>query len=152
MQEEILIQGVCNKIDGAFVENGHGMLTNQRFIYSKHKFSTMLVTGVFVNLTRGDFEFDIPIADIESVTEGKRLFSKILIIQTKSGDEYRLYFTKLEEWKIHFNNLLNGSWQPKGTPQPQSTTADELLKYKSLLDSGAITQEEFDAQKSKLLS
>lgn len=30
--------------------------------------------------------------------------------------------------------------------------ADELIKYKSLLDAGALTQAEFDAQKAKLLS
>lgn len=35
--------------------------------------------------------------------------------------------------------------------QPMSA-ADELLKYKKLLDSGAITQEEYNAQKKKLLS
>lgn len=31
------------------------------------------------------------------------------------------------------------------------STADELLKYKQLLDAGAITQEEYDKQKKKLL-
>lgn len=34
----------------------------------------------------------------------------------------------------------------------QLSPADELLKFKNLLDSGAITQEEFDAQKTKLLN
>ena len=33
----------------------------------------------------------------------------------------------------------------------QSTPADELKKYKELLDSGIITQEEFDAKKKQLL-
>ena len=33
---------------------------------------------------------------------------------------------------------------------PQSN-ADELKKYKELLDSGVITQEEFDAKKKQLL-
>lgn len=32
------------------------------------------------------------------------------------------------------------------------SAADELLKFKQLLDAGAITQEEFDAQKQKLLN
>lgn len=31
------------------------------------------------------------------------------------------------------------------------SAADELMKFKELLDSGAITQEEFDAQKTKIL-
>lgn len=33
----------------------------------------------------------------------------------------------------------------------ETTTADELKKYKDLLDSGVITQEEFDAKKKQLL-
>lgn len=33
-----------------------------------------------------------------------------------------------------------------------STTADELKKYKELLDAGAISQEEFDAKKQQLLN
>lgn len=32
------------------------------------------------------------------------------------------------------------------------SVADELIKFKQLLDAGVITQDEFDAQKSKLLS
>ena len=35
MAEQIVLQGLCNQVKGAIVENGHGMLTNQRFIYSK---------------------------------------------------------------------------------------------------------------------
>ena len=34
---------------------------------------------------------------------------------------------------------------------PQPSIADELLKFKQLLDMGVITQAEFDAQKKKLL-
>ena len=36
-------------------------------------------------------------------------------------------------------------------PQKQQKTAEELKKYKELLDSGIITQEEFDAKKKQLL-
>ena len=80
MAEQIILQGLCNQVKGAVVENGHGMLTNQRFIYSKHSLAHIAVMGAFVNLTRGDFEFDIPLADITEVEETKRLFSKILVI------------------------------------------------------------------------
>ena len=33
-----------------------------------------------------------------------------------------------------------------------STNADELLKYKKLLEEGAITQDEYDAKKKQLLN
>lgn len=42
---------------------------------------------------------------------------------------------------------------PNYTPvQPQTSSADELFKYKKLLEQGAITQEEYDAKKAQLLN
>lgn len=40
----------------------------------------------------------------------------------------------------------------KSTAAPTGSIADEIKKLKSLLDSGAITQAEYDAQKKKLLN
>lgn len=152
MAEQIILQGLCNQVKGAVVENGHGMLTNQRFIYSKHSLAHIAVMGAFVNLTRGDFEFDIPLADITEVEETKRLFSKILVIHTKNA-EYRFFFTKLEEWKIAFNNALaSGDGVEQVQTVPGGSVADELLKFKKLLDAGAITEQEYEEQKAKLLS
>lgn len=37
-------------------------------------------------------------------------------------------------------------------PVAAFSVADELIKYKQLLDAGVLTQEEFDAQKAKLLA
>jgi hypothetical protein len=39
----------------------------------------------------------------------------------------------------------------KANTSSKSSVADELLKFKKLLDAGAITQAEYDAQKKKLL-
>lgn len=36
-------------------------------------------------------------------------------------------------------------------PQPKNDPAEEIKKYKELLDSGAITEEEYDAKKKQLL-
>ena len=36
--------------------------------------------------------------------------------------------------------------------QPQTSSADELMKYKMLLEQGAITQEEYDAKKKQILN
>ena len=108
MDEKIIIQGICNHIKGALVENGHGMLTNQRFIYSQHSLAKIAAMGVHVNLTQGSYEFEIPLSNISSVHEKKRLFSKVVQITTLSGEEYTFYFSKLMEWKIAFSNLLPG--------------------------------------------
>ena len=64
--------------------------------------------GVLVNLTQGSYEFEIPLSNISSVHEKKRLFSKVVQITTLSGEEYTFYFSKLMEWKIAFSNLLPG--------------------------------------------
>lgn len=64
--------------------------------------------------------------------------------------------------KMHYNKYIedfikqkiteNGGDQNDLEPVDESfSVADELLKFKSLLDSGVITEEEFDAQKKKLL-
>lgn len=107
MEEKIIIQGTCNRIKGAFVENGHAILTNQRFIYSKHSLAKIAAMGVLVNLTKGSYEFDIPVSDIREVQEKKRLFSKILSVTTFSGEEYQFAFTKLVEWQIAFSNAIS---------------------------------------------
>nr|WP_300656657.1 SHOCT domain-containing protein [uncultured Acetatifactor sp.] len=153
MQETIILQGICNRIKGAFVENGHAMLTNQRFIYSKHSFAKIAVMGALVNLTKGDFDFDIPVANITGIEEAKRLMSKVLVLHTHN-EEYRFFFTKLEEWKIAFSNVQKQieADSTAHQPVPVQSVADELLKFKSLLDAGAITMEEYNAQKSKLLN
>ena len=152
MQETIILQGVCNRIKGAFVENGHAMLTNQRFIYSKHSFASIAVMGALVNLTKGDYDFDIPIAAITEIEDTNRLMSKVLLIRTQDT-EYKFFFTKLEEWKIAFSNVREQSEENcKVEDMPTQSTADELLKFKSLLDAGAITEDEYNAQKKKLLN
>lgn len=94
--------------------------------------------GALVNLTKGDFDFDVPIADITDIEETKRLMSKVLVIRTQDT-EYRFFFTKLEEWKIAFSNVREQSGR-------------RMLKFKSLPDAGAITEDEYNAQKAKLLN
>lgn len=106
--EEIIIQGICNRCKGALVENGHAILTNQRFIYSKHSLAKIAAMGVLVNLTQGSYDFDIQLSSISSIQEKKRLLSRVLLITTQSGEEYTFYFSKQMEWKIAFSNLLSG--------------------------------------------
>lgn len=40
----------------------------------------------------------------------------------------------------------------KATPSSNGSVADEIKKFKELLDAGAITQEEYDAKKKELLN
>lgn len=111
MQEKIIMEGLCNRVKGTFnVQNGRGILTDKRFIYSRHKLSKIIAIGALVNLTQGDYEFEIPISDIKGVSRGKQGFSSnVLVIETKGDDSYKFAVTKYLEWEIAFNNVLSGS-------------------------------------------
>lgn len=52
---------------------------------------------------------------------------------------------------IHVSLIPNKNEAQSGMASAGAQTADELLKYKDLLDAGAITQAEFDAKKRQLL-
>lgn len=106
-REIVLKEGLCNRIKSKlFVENGHGLLTNKRFIYSKHSLAKMAVMGVLVNATKGDYDFEIPIKDISGIKEGRQGISKTIIICTRSGEEFNFYFNDKLKWEIEFNNLI----------------------------------------------
>ena len=65
-QEKVLLEGLCNRIKSKFnVQNGHGVLTNKRFIYDKQSIAKMAVIGLLVNFKKGTYDFDIEFSDIE---------------------------------------------------------------------------------------
>ncbi|MEE0956611.1 MAG: SHOCT domain-containing protein [Ruminococcus sp.] len=98
---------------------------------------------------------DLPLSQISAVALGN--FSSITVA-TSSG---RINFWCLKNRNEVFNELSNSlkifqnqnnnySNSEKNIIQ-QSSSADELKKFKDLLDTGVITQEEFDAKKKQLL-
>ena len=111
MEEKIVMEGLANRVKSTFnVQNGRGILTNRRFIYSRHKLSKIIAIGALVNLTQGDYEFEIPLEDIKGISRGKQGFSNnVLVIETKAGDVYKFAVTKYLEWEIAFNNVLAGA-------------------------------------------
>lgn len=106
-REIVLKEGLCNRIKSKlFVENGHGLLTNKRFIYSKHSLAQIAVMGVLVNATKGDYDFEIPVESITGIREGRQGISKTIIICTKTGEEFNFYFNDMLKWEIEFKNLI----------------------------------------------
>lgn len=63
--------------------------------------------GVLVNLTKGSYDFDIPISDIKEIKDGRQGISKTIIICSKSGEEYNFYFKDREKWLFEFKNIIN---------------------------------------------
>jgi len=60
---------------------------------------------------------------------------------------------KIEELQSLLTQVFNAQQKNESdsNTSPQLSSADELVKFKSLLDSGVITQEEFDSKKKQLL-
>ena len=62
---------------------------------------------------------------------------------------YRLSKLGVENLVAKFDQLTHNE---EAAPAQNTSVADEIAKYKALLDSGAITQEEYDAKKKELLN
>lgn len=82
----------------------------------------------------------------------------ILIIKTLRDQDLMLgniYQEKVDEAVYEINSIVH-KYKSDGSPElakviQQTSSADELKKFKELLDMGIITQEEFDAKKKQLL-
>lgn len=61
--------------------------------------------------------------------------------------------TKWKEFKnIALNYTISPPQQTAPSPEPTLSSADELIKFKQLLDMGVLTQEEFDMKKAEFLN
>ena len=83
-------------------------------------------------------------------TRRAKLFMKL------NGENVCIDFTSNSANFEHLLQIMpekNVEWVQKHQTekQEQTSTADELLKFKNLLDQGVITQEEFDKKKTQLL-
>ena len=97
---------------------------------------------------------DLPL-DSVSATATKSLL-KGISVSTSSGRISFLLVKNVEEIYKTISSLLIERQSEKRTANIQTTelktdSADELKKFKDLLDNGVITQEEFDAKKKQLL-
>ena len=133
-------------------------------------FSTLLLFGVFAicgmilrksELTITDkraygkaafgHRVDLPLDSISTVTTG---MFKTLTISTSSGQITFAGILNLDEFHSILSKLIVERQNKPSTTIKQEipqSNADELKKYKELLDSGVISQEEFDAKKKQLL-
>lgn len=91
----------------------------------------------------------IPLRSIQSVSRHNRELSVV----TTNGSHY-FTFVPAEQWQEQIERAsglrLRASAASAAAPS-SSGTAEELVKYKQLLDSGVISQEEYNDIKKKLL-
>lgn len=96
---------------------------------------------------------DLPVDSVSATSTIS--FLKGISVSTSSGKISFLIIKNTDEIYEVINNLLIE--RQKNKPKTETTIvqnsdeADKLKKYKDLLDSGVITQEEFDAKKKQLL-
>lgn len=95
---------------------------------------------------------DLPLDMVSSVGSG--IFNR-MTVATSSG---KISFWFLKNKAEIFQTITHCLLERQNNIQPTTirqvavqSSADELKKYKELLDSGVISQEEFDAKKSNLL-
>lgn len=69
----------------------------------------------------------------------------------KDGMVYKQFYAMAQEALSLFNIICQSNTNLTAQPQSNVSAADEILKFKQLLDSGIISQEEFDAKKKQLL-
>ena len=94
------------------------------------------------------------IENINAISQSWSAIGGCLIIDTL-GDDIRIGEPErdiVNNIIADFDNVLQSLKTPKSAAViQQSSAADELKKFKELLDMGVITQEEFDAKKKQLL-
>ena len=96
---------------------------------------------------------DIPLDSISAVGIGR---GKSFTVSSASGKiSFSAIKNRNEIHEIVSKLLVDRQKQTETSATvasaPATSNADELKKYKELLDSGVITQEEFDAKKKQLL-
>ena len=97
---------------------------------------------------------DLPIDSVSAIS--MRPFMKGVAVSTASGKISFLLLENANQIYESMNKLLierqaQTRTAPVAEPVPSMSNADELKKFKELLDGGVITLEEFDAKKKQLL-
>lgn len=121
---------------------GVALLTNKRFIFNSNILSDSLTEIVSVT-------------DIDTVTYKGDIISSHLEIHTITKT-YNLLISYKKEMRQKVQMVFEQAKSMASVNavqyQPTVSSADEIMKFKQLLDQGVITQEEFDKKKQQLLN
>lgn len=119
------------------------------YFYFRDCHITVTTTRVFGTATFGK-RVDLPFDSLSAIST---MNMKGIGVATSSGQIKFYGISNNQEIFKEISKLLNARQDkmPKQEAINNNSNADELKKYKELLDSGVITQEEFDAKKKQLL-
>ena len=129
---------------------------NLMFLISTAKNTLTITQATVRGISKSNKSIEIPIDKISSVSSVKATSG--VIISTASGkqkfhwlENYEQICEELQNQMIERQNKASTPVQTTIKQEVAPSDADELKKFKELLDSGIISQEEFDAKKKQLL-
>lgn len=129
---------------------GTGVITALLIVFKFYasKMEIVVTNKRVYGIARFGKRVDLPIDLISAV--GTCIF-KGIIVSTSSGKIGFLLVNNRDDVYKCINDLLINRQEKNGLVKTNSSNADELKKYKELLDTGVITQEEFEKKKKQLL-
>lgn len=124
-------------------------------VYEGHTWLVVSTSKRIIFLDKGMLfgvsQIEIPLSKVNAVKYRKGLF----VGEIEIWDGASMFKVKnvLKKTLIPFVNAVNDSIEKieKSQKSSKASVADEIIKFKKLLDEGAITQEEFDNKKKELL-
>lgn len=95
----------------------------------------------------------VSLQNVNDTTLRQKLLKYYLEIDTSRERLSFLFHSRSSAERIYqeIHKAISMKRTPAAAPAPAASTADEIMKLKNLLDAGAITQEEFQAMKQKLI-
>ena len=99
-----------------------------------------------IGAASGEKVIEIKLSDIVSTSVSRNL----LTIKT-DAQAFTFGVGQAKEWKNQIDQAAQRVNLTQSTPKNNTDNTQELIKFKQLLDSGVISQEEFDAKKKQLL-
>jgi hypothetical protein len=141
--DTIMEGGLGNAIVGGMLGGSMGALINAA---ASDKRAKSVVTSLRIKITINDLAD--PAVYINLITTETRVGTQAYNTQYAVAQQILSALTLIRKRE---NSPEPTTTHAKGTEIP-SSPADEILKYKTLLDSGAITLDEFEAMKKRLLN
>ena len=125
----------------AFLSNYAFALTDQRILIGRK--------AVFFG---GEFFFEIPLSNLVGINMHVKNVTAFVLFDTITEKfKVNMWDIDIANRVIHECNEIMGTYATPTAPEHARNPLDDIRQLKELLDMGAITQEEFDTKKEKLL-
>ena len=123
-------------------------------VYDGHTWLVISTNKTIIFLDKGMFfgvnQIEIPLSKVNSIKYRKRFF--LGEIEIWDGASMIKVTNILKKTLVPFVNAVNDSIEEfENLKKNQTSVADELIKFKKLLDEGVINRVEFDKKKKELL-